>query len=319
MANCIIFREFINDKFKALENEIYINIGKIKEKQKKERRALLISQSKAATLYQILPFDPFEFKIIQTCYHLVKKDKSLTQELEKLVFKNFFFKLDEKQRQLGDELLERIHKKEDVPVTIENDEDFDSPPIFSYINRNILTDSEYKIEQTTLKGCKCRDCSVESNCCPQLFGEQFPYRNNKSGNAVMRFGNQKKIYECGDLCSCGPNCLNRLTQRPKTVPFCLFKTKDRGWGLKAMSDVPKGTFIIEYVGELIGQDETNSRSVSTYFFDLNSDGVSDSDYHTIDALNYGNLARFINHSCEPNSRMWFINNCYGDPRNKKLW
>lgn len=73
------------------------------------------------------------------------------------------------------------------------------------------------------------------------------------------------------------------------------------------------------MGELIGQSEANSRAETAYLFDLNIDRRVDENFYTIDAFQYGNLARFINHSCDANSRIWFINNCNGDPKNQKLW
>lgn len=129
----------------------------------------------------------------------------------------------------------------------------------------------------------------------------------------------ENIIECGDLCKCGIECINRLTQQRKDVPLCLFKTKDRGWGVKAMANVTKNSYIIEYVGELIGQEDADSRSVTTYLFDLTNEN-QDNGYYTIDAYQYGNLSRFINHSCRPNAKIWHVNNCHnGDPQNQKLW
>lgn len=69
-------------------------------------------------------------------------------------------------------------------------------------------------------------------------------------------------------------------------------------------------FIIEYVGEIISEDEATRREESgtdvSYLFDVNLDTV-------IDATRKGNVSRFINHSresanCEPHVK--YVNGDY---------
>ena len=63
-----------------------------------------------------------------------------------------------------------------------------------------------------------------------------------------------------------------------------------------------GTFIMEYVGEVLDYKEFMSRTkkyarenaMHHYFMALNADEV-------IDATQKGNISRFINHSCDPNA------------------
>lgn len=77
------------------------------------------------------------------------------------------------------------------------------------------------------------------------------------------------------------------------------------YGLVVMESAEPGDLIIEYVGELVRASVANIREwkyereyrgdgiASSYLFRL--DGIM-----VIDASHQGNLARFINHSCEPN-------------------
>lgn len=319
LVHCSVFRDFVNEKFKSLEKDIYVNVCNIKQKLKKRLREKM-SQPKCIAMMDVFPFDPFEFKVVQVFFHLVPTDEAYSKNLENLIIRNQFFKLDQVQRMQNDDLLERIKKKEDVKVTIENDEDFCAPPSFEYITKNFLTDELYMIENTGgALGCKCKVCSKDSDCCPQLKKEQFPYKMEKSGRTTMKLNHGDIIIECGDLCECGSECLNRVSQGRKEIPLCLFKTKDRGWGVRPLANVPKGTFLLEYVGELIGQHEANARPETSYLFDLNHERRTDNHYYTIDAFKYGNLSRFVNHSCEPNASIWFINNCHGDPKNQKIW
>ena len=69
-----------------------------------------------------------------------------------------------------------------------------------------------------------------------------------------------------------------------------------GRGVYAIKKIKKGSEIIEYTGERIGEEEANERyedNPSTYLF------MVDDDIY-IDGLSKGNEARFINHSCDPN-------------------
>lgn len=78
-------------------------------------------------------------------------------------------------------------------------------------------------------------------------------------------------------------------------------TESKGWGLFAKEDIPPEKFVIEYMGEVIDGTEFGQRfkrakdkkQNNFYFLTLGSNLY-------IDAFNYGNEARFINHSCDPN-------------------
>jgi SET domain-containing protein len=73
-----------------------------------------------------------------------------------------------------------------------------------------------------------------------------------------------------------------------------------GLGGFARTDIPRGTKIIEYLGEKIGNaeadrryDDAAMRRHHTFLFILNSRTC-------VDAAFDGNEARFLNHSCDPN-------------------
>uniref|UniRef100_A0A2C9JLJ7 Histone-lysine N-methyltransferase n=1 Tax=Biomphalaria glabrata TaxID=6526 RepID=A0A2C9JLJ7_BIOGL len=123
--------------------------------------------------------------------------------------------------------------------------------------------------------------------------------------------NRMLMIECGFRCPCGEYCTNRRFQKKvysKTLPF---SAGEKGWGLKADEDLEeKGTFIMEYVGELLDFEEfvRRTRQYSKegrkhhYFMALNADEV-------VDATLQGNISRFINHSCDPNceTQKWTVN------------
>lgn len=82
--------------------------------------------------------------------------------------------------------------------------------------------------------------------------------------------------------------------------FELRQSSIQGLGAFARKDIPRGTRIIEYIGEKISYAESDRRYPDerderhhTFLFTLNSKWI-------IDAAFDGNDARFINHSCNPN-------------------
>ena len=60
-------------------------------------------------------------------------------------------------------------------------------------------------------------------------------------------------------CKSGNQCLNQRFQRRNYPPLKVLRTPNRGWGLFVMSDIKKGSFLIEYVGELITIEEFRRR------------------------------------------------------------
>nr|CAB3456770.1 unnamed protein product [Digitaria exilis] len=81
-------------------------------------------------------------------------------------------------------------------------------------------------------------------------------------------------------------------------------TEKCGFGLIAEDDIKKGEFVVEYVGEVIDDRACEKRlwqmkrldDTNFYLCEVSSNMV-------IDATDKGNMSRFINHSCEPNTEM----------------
>jgi SET domain-containing protein len=66
-----------------------------------------------------------------------------------------------------------------------------------------------------------------------------------------------------------------------------------GLGLFTLRDIAAGRRIIQYLGDLIDDDEADRRG-GKYLFDLG-------DGRAIDGRARSNLARYVNHSCRPNA------------------
>ncbi|KAF8085732.1 hypothetical protein N665_0649s0008 [Sinapis alba] len=93
--------------------------------------------------------------------------------------------------------------------------------------------------------------------------------------------------------------VSQLKARKKRLRFQQSNIHD--WGLVALEPIDAEDFVIEYVGELIRSSISEIRERqyekmgigSSYLFRLD-------DGYVIDATKRGGIARFINHSCEPN-------------------
>lgn len=88
----------------------------------------------------------------------------------------------------------------------------------------------------------------------------------------------------------------------------MFFTSDgKGWGLRTLEDLPKGSFVCQYVGEILTSAELYERNLQcdksrkdTYIAILDADWGSKTVLKNeralcLDASRYGNVARFINH------------------------
>lgn len=121
--------------------------------------------------------------------------------------------------------------------------------------------------------------------------------------------NHHTFTECQSTCNAGDKCENQRFEKCLYPKLEVRKVGGKGFGLFAGADIECGTFIIEYVGEVINLDEFHRRferlkqQKSDTYYILSIDGSL-----FIDAGPKGNDARFINHSCEPNAdpQKWTI-------------
>ncbi|ORY19837.1 hypothetical protein BCR34DRAFT_595283 [Clohesyomyces aquaticus] len=134
--------------------------------------------------------------------------------------------------------------------------------------------------------------------------------------------NRIMSYEC-DSTNCpltADECTNRpfaqLKKRAKGNRYDygveVMETGERGYGVRAMRMFDPHQIIVEYAGEIITQDECERRMKHVYKKDKCYYLMSFDNKMIIDATR-GTIARFVNHSCEPNCEMikWTVG---GEPR-----
>ncbi|KFM77550.1 Histone-lysine N-methyltransferase SETDB1-A, partial [Stegodyphus mimosarum] len=79
------------------------------------------------------------------------------------------------------------------------------------------------------------------------------------------------IYECNEMCKCGPQCGNRVVQHGLKVRLQMFKTQFKGWGIRCLDDIDAGMFICVYAGQLSteqGADEDGFHFGDEYLAEL---------------------------------------------------
>lgn len=196
---------------------------------------------------------------------------------------------------------------------------------FTYIKKPLL-DKSLAIHTESLQfGCACPHSLCSSETCDHVYlfnsdyedpkdiygnpmRRRFPY--NENGRIILEEG--YLVYECNERCSCSRTCPNRVLQNGVQVKLEVFMTETKGWAVRAGEAILRGTFVCEYIGEVLDEQEANRRrdrynsEGNYYFMDVDahindiSRLVEGSARYIIDATNYGNVSRFINHSCSPN-------------------
>ncbi|XP_042870780.1 histone-lysine N-methyltransferase SETD2-like isoform X2 [Penaeus japonicus] len=122
--------------------------------------------------------------------------------------------------------------------------------------------------------------------------------------------NRLLMIECGSRCPLREYCTNKRFQNLVYGDVEVFNAEEKGCGIRARSPLKAGTFIMEYVGEVLDtkefkrrrKDYSRGQNPHFYFMALKPDLF-------IDATRKGNISRFINHSCDPNAetQKWTVN------------
>lgn len=196
---------------------------------------------------------------------------------------------------------------------------------FTYVTERLIEPSLSLDSKNSLLGCACPQAKCFPEKCDHVYlfdndyenaedihGKpmqgRFPY--DERGRIVLEEG--YLVYECNSSCKCDATCHNRVLQKGVQVKLEIFKTEKKGWAVRAGEAIARGTFVCEYVGEVLNDVEANKRGERcdsngcSYLYDIDAhmDGARGMNEGTvpyvIDATRYGNVSRFINHSCSPN-------------------
>ncbi|GMH36489.1 hypothetical protein BSKO_04357 [Bryopsis sp. KO-2023] len=165
------------------------------------------------------------------------------------------------------------------------------PAIWQKISSNIYTHRRRRLQrEDDIMICQCR-----------------PENGKGCGaNCINRVLNLECV---PGYCACGDGCTNQMFSGRQYTPLSMTKAGAKGYGLCAAENIKAGQFLIEYIGEVLEEEEYARRReyyAATgqrhyYFMNIGNGEV-------IDACRKGNLGRFINHSCEPNceTQKWVV-------------
>lgn len=260
-------------------------------------------------------------------------------------FKVFQFKLERlpDQTELGSRLVTFVGKlnkapsertglliadisngKEPIPVGVVNTVDNSRlPSSFEYTTtlrylRGISLPSRPSSQCACVVPFPCHTVGHNCSCIAKNAGRMLPY--NQYGLLIRAL---PAVYECGRQCRCPQDCHNRVCQKGLRYRLEIFKTENKGWGVRSWDFIPSGGFVCEYTGEVMDTKTADELEDDEYLFnldmkqgnearwgdqlndifitDVRPDALAmDKPKYVIDASKYGGVARFINHSCKPN-------------------
>ncbi|KAL6239914.1 hypothetical protein BDW75DRAFT_197699 [Aspergillus navahoensis] len=199
---------------------------------------------------------------------------------------------------------------------------------FEFINEYKLREGVAPISKEFQSGCSCETICLPDKC--QCLAQEedseeriIAYKRAPDNPRfmVLRPEFMKRtsmIFECNSLCGCEDKCWNRVIQLGRTIRLEIFHTGTRGFGLRSPDPIRAGQFIDLYLGEVITTSKAdqrekiaNARNAPSYLFNLDF-LVDDESSYVVDGANYGAATRFINHSCNPNCRMFAVSRTHGD-------
>ncbi|XP_058681568.1 histone-lysine N-methyltransferase SETDB2 [Ammospiza caudacuta] len=156
---------------------------------------------------------------------------------------------------------------ESVPISFCNSLDHARLPYFKY--RKSSWPRGYYLNNLSslfVDSCDCTDgCIDRSKCaCLQLTARGCskislsPSSKRSHGYRYKRLEGPvpSGIYECSVLCRCDKlMCQNRVVQHGIQVRLQVFNTEKKGWGVRCLDDIDKGTFVCTYSGRLMSRAE----------------------------------------------------------------
>ncbi|KAJ0266387.1 Histone-lysine N-methyltransferase [Hirschfeldia incana] len=211
---------------------------------------------------------------------------------------------------------------ESVAVSLVNEVDNENGPAYFTYSTTVKYSMSFQLTTQRSSGCgcgnKCKPGNLECHCIRRNGGD-FPY----TGNDIL-VCRKPMVYECSPSCPC-LTCKSKVTQMGVKVRLEVFKTVNRGWGLRSWDPIRAGAFICVYAGEARDKSKVQQTMANDdYTFDTTrvytpfkwnyEHGLADEDASSeemseepelplpliISAKNIGNVARFMNHSCSPN-------------------
>ena len=167
--------------------------------------------------------------------------------------------------------------KDNLPISCVNCIDSSKPESFQYSSVRLPVEGiPLDTDPSLLDCCDCTDgCRNHLKCaCWRKTFEATLITNKLKTNIGYNYRKLYEmvstgIFECNSKCKCDKRCTNRVVQNGITLRLQLFKVSGKkGWGVRCLDDVAKGTFICSYSGHVITEKHAFKRKTDEYFAEL---------------------------------------------------
>ena len=159
--------------------------------------------------------------------------------------------------------ISRGREKYEIPVI--NEVDSAPPPLdFVYVNAPVAGEGVILSNNPNeLSCCSCTDnCRDNTKCeCAQRMGGTFAY----DATGILTNEKPNGIYECNSYCSCNVSrCKNRIVGNGPHLRLEVFRCENpmKGWGVRCRDDIPAGTFVTDYLGEILFEGDSEKRGLT---------------------------------------------------------
>lgn len=190
-------------------------------------------------------------------------------------------------------------------------------PQVMYFPQSIPTKEVEEVIEPSNVFCNCKElCTENLNCtCLQLSGTYYLATDlTDLENYKLKYKNSDMpTYECNEQCRCkNLLCGNKLVQcgPRKFLKVKMCENPRKGEGLFTENPIKSGNFVCEYAGEIISHKEASARykrnaelERMNYIFCIDEHFGAKIIRTFIDPSVYGNIGRYVNHSCQPNCTM----------------
>ncbi|XP_048356884.1 histone-lysine N-methyltransferase SETDB2 isoform X2 [Sphaerodactylus townsendi] len=164
---------------------------------------------------------------------------------------------------------------EATPVSFCNELDRERLPYFKYRRtswpRGVFLNN---LSSTFLASCDCTDgCRDETKCACQILTLKSCKENSASPGRESLYGYKYKrldepissgIYECSLACGCDKaRCQNRVVQHGLQVQLQVFNTEKKGWGVRCLDNIDKGTFVCRLMSRAEPRPEEGAKEKNT--------------------------------------------------------
>lgn len=158
--------------------------------------------------------------------------------------------------------------KEPVAIPVVNEVDDEGVPEFEYVTDYKITSDlvhEFIANAATIQQkqgrCEIKPCALTT---AQGLGVRQFFTNGQ-----LLESNSMGVYECSSSCTSKACETHRVVQKGVRQPLEVFRTEQKGWGVRCKNTLQGGDFIAAYLGELLHDLSMDSRTDDMYFFDLN--------------------------------------------------